>query len=312
MMNVADALGSSLASVVPIASPNFKPMNLILLNRWQLLRRNMRHGVLAMALLLALLQGGTVRAADAPQADAPRLVRLGAGDSVTLQVYGQPEMGSTVYVADSGTISVPLAGPVQVAGLTPVEAEARVEKALKDGQFLVDPHVTLTVTQSLSQRVSVLGEVRNPGRYNVDPNTTILDVLAQAGGMTETSADFVYLLRPDGNGGETRHRINLKGLSGGTDAAPTLILKASDSILVPHADQFYIYGEVARPDKYRIEPGMTVLQAIAGAGGITPRGSERRVEIKRVGKDGRYIVKGANPGDLVLPDDVIRVKESIF
>jgi polysaccharide export outer membrane protein len=241
-----------------------------------------------------------------------RVVQLGPGDSVNIEVYGQPDMTSTVYVADNGTISVPLAGAVQVLGLSPVEAGARVEKALREGQFLVDPHVTLTVTQSRSQRVSVLGEVRTPGRYAIEPNTSVLDLLAQAGGITETGAYTIYILRADAGGKEVRYPINLKGLSDRKDALPTQILQAGDSVYVPRAEQFYIYGEVAAPSEYRIEPGMTVIQAIARAGGITPRGSERRVDIKRPGKDGQYEIIHAKPGDLVLADDVIRVKESIF
>src|SRR5208337_2437751 len=94
-----------------------------------------------------------------------RIIQLGPGDSVSIQVYGQPDMTTTVYVSDDGTIPVPLAGAVPVAGLSPSEASQRIEKALKDGGFLVDPHVTLTVTQSLSQRVSVLGQVGKPGLY---------------------------------------------------------------------------------------------------------------------------------------------------
>jgi polysaccharide export outer membrane protein len=82
--------------------------------------------------------------------------------------------------------------------------------------------------------------------------------------------------------------------------------------VVPHADQYYIYGEVKAPNMYRLEPKMTVIQAIAQAGGITPRGSDRRIEIKRPGKDGKYTIVHAKADDLVAPDDVIRVKESIF
>jgi len=81
---------------------------------------------------------------------------------------------------------------------------------------------------------------------------------------------------------------------------------------VPRAEHFSIEGEVASPGRYRIEPGMTVMQAIARAGGITERGSERRIQLKRVGKPGQYQTVHAKPGDPVQPDDIIRVKESIF
>jgi polysaccharide export outer membrane protein len=252
-------------------------------------------------------------AASAPAAeDARRLMQLGPGDSVNVQVYGQPDMTSTVYVADDGTISLPLVGRVPVSGLSPVEAGSRVEKALSRGQFLVDPHVTITIQQSKSQRVVVLGEVRNPGRYTVDPNSSIMDLLAQAGGVTEKGADTAFVLRTDPQGNVARLPLDLKGLSAGKGAVSMLNLQGGDSVYVPKAEQYYIYGEVTAPNMYRLEPGMTVIQAVARAGGITVRGSDRRIDIKRPGKDGKYVMIHAKPDDLIAPDDVIRVKESIF
>lgn len=239
------------------------------------------------------------------------LTALGAGDSVTLHVFGQPDMDSVLGVADDGTMNVPLAGPVPIAGLSADAAARRVEKALKDGGFLVDPHVTLTVTASLSQRVSVIGEVRNPGRYPVDSKTTVVDLLAEAGGLNELGSDTVYVLRPDPNGDVKRFAVSLKGLNDQRHPTPSQLLRAGDSLVVPRAEQFYIMGEVQKPDKYKLEPDMTVMQAISLAGGLTPKGTYRRVEIKRMGKNGAEIIKPKGD-DFVLPDDVIRVKESIF
>jgi polysaccharide biosynthesis/export protein len=249
---------------------------------------------------------------SAPRSDAaPRIIQLGPGDSVSIQVYGQPDMATVVYVSDDGTIPVPLAGPVQIAGLSPSQASQRIEKALKDGMFLVDPHVTLTVTVSRSQRVSVLGQVGKPGLYPIESNTTIFDLLAMAGGALETGSEEIFLLRPDASGTLQRYPINLKGLDSSKNAVPEQALRGGDSILVPRAEQFYIYGEVTSPNKYRVEPEMTVIQAIARAGGVTPRGSERRVDIKRL-IDGKYVTVKAKLNDVVKADDVIRVKESIF
>jgi polysaccharide export outer membrane protein len=244
--------------------------------------------------------------------DARRLMPLGPGDSVSIQVYGQPDMSSTEYVADDGTINLPLVGHVQVSGLSPVDAGTKVEKALSKGQFLVDPHVSITIVQSRSQRVVVLGEVKTPGRYAVEPNSSIMDLLAQAGGLTDKAADTGYVLRTDAAGNVTRTPVDLRGMVAGSGPVTSLDLRGGDSLLVPRAEQFYIYGEVTTPSMYRLEPGMTVIQAIARAGGITARGSERRIEIKRPTKDGKYVVIHAKADDHVEPDDVIRVKESIF
>ena len=271
---------------------------------------------LFMPLPLALATDGANQAPSNPPAavaahEDRRLVELGPGDQITLEVYGQPDMNSTLYVSNDGTISVPLAGPVQVAGLTPVAAAKRVETALTTGQFLVAPHVTIAVLVGKSQRVSVLGEVHTPGRYSIEPNTSVFDLLAQAGGTTQDSADVIFVSRADAEGKINRFPIDLKAL-GDKSAPESARLQSGDEVTVPRAAQFYIYGEVTSPNKYRIERGMTVVEAIARAGGITARGSDRRVEIKRIGKDGQYVVQRAKPSDLVQPDDVIRVKESIF
>lgn len=271
--------------------------------------------------LAALLAFGILQpavAAEAPVSAPPQsaakapLLQLGPGDSINVQVYGQPDLSTTVYVADDGTLSIPLAGNVQVAGMSPSQASTRIEAALKAAKILVDPHVTLTVTQTRSQRVSVLGQVGTPGRYPVESNTSILDLLAQAGGVTATGSDIVYVLRQDKDGKETRYPVDLKGLASGTGAVPSLTLQGGDSVFVPKAEQYSIYGEVTTPGRYRVEPGMTVIEAIARAGGITVRGSQRRVEIKRKKPDGNYSNEKAKLGDLVQPDDVIQVKESIF
>lgn len=278
--------------------------------------------VVALTLSLVAAHAATPQppVADTPSAEETRalaqvkapLLQLGPGDSVTIDVYGQPDMGGTVYVSDDGTIPVALAGAVPVAGLSPAEASSRIEKALRDGKFLVNPHVTLTVTQSRSQRVSVIGEVGKPGRYPVESNTSILDLLAESGGVTDLAGDTVDLLRAGAGGNITRHQISLKGLSDGSNATPAPSLQGGDSLFVPRAPQFYIYGEVATPGKFKVEVGMTVIQAISRAGGLTQRGSQRRIVVIRTKPDGTYETTKAKLSDLVRADDVIRVKESIF
>ena len=275
-----------------------------------------RLGLLAWALLgLSPSFGQSLQPNEVPagQREAlSRIITLGPGDSVNIQVYGQPDMTTTAYVADDGTLSVPLAGAVQIAGLSPSEASQRIEAALKNGHFLVDPHVTLAVLVSRSQRVSVLGQVGKAGIYPIESNMTIFDLLAQAGGALETGSDVVFLLRTDSSGVVQRYPLNTKNLDEVQKSIPGHALRGGDTIFIPRAEQFYIYGEVASPNKYRVEPAMTVIEAIARAGGVTPRGSERRVDIKRMAADGSYVTVKAKLNDPVKPDDVIHVKESIF
>ncbi len=123
---------------------------------------------------------------------------------------------------------------------------------------------------------------------------------------------MIYIIRQDKDGKEIRYPVDLKGLASGNGTIPTMALKGGDSVFVPKAEQFSIYGEVQQPGRFRVEPGMTVIEAIAKAGGITLRGSARRVDIKRRLPDGTYSTVKAKFGDLVQPEDVIHVKESIF
>jgi polysaccharide biosynthesis/export protein len=285
-----------------------------------------RYGV-AVTCLVLLLRGvlspvaaqGTAPRPPVPAAPVPGgaehpLLQLGPGDQVKMDVFGRPEMDTTTYIADDGTIRVPLAGPVAIGGLSPAAAAQKVESALKTGQFLIDPHVTFTVLQSRSQRVSVLGEVHSPGRYPIEANTTVLDLLAQAGGATEKASDTIYVLHPDRTGALQRYPVNLKGAVDSKESTPAVLqtLQGGDSIVVPVAEQFYIAGEVHAPAMYRLESGMTLTQAIARAGGVTDKGSASRVTIKRHGPNGQYVVISGKPGEKIQPDDVITVKERIF
>jgi polysaccharide export outer membrane protein len=260
---------------------------------------------------LFALSAALCAAAEAPVSADQQQNLLGVGDWVSIQIAGQPD--ATSYVGNDGTINVPLAGNIPVAGISPAQAASRAAKALKDGGYFVDPHVTVQVTQSQKQFVSVVGEVQAQGRYPVTPRTTIVDLLAQAGGVKETASDVGYVVRSDDTGHVNRYPVNLNLLTEIKDGPPTWTLLGGDSLLVPRAEHFSIIGEVASPGRYRIEPGMTVMQAIARAGGITERGSERRIQLKRAAdKPGQYQTLHAKPGDLVKAEDIIRVKESIF
>lgn len=257
----------------------------------------------------------TVQDAAIPRAedseDLP-LLQLGAGDLVRMQVAGRPELGTSLYVSDDGTLPVPLAGAVAVAGLSPAQAARKIAAAFRAGQILVNPQVTLLIDRFQSQRISVLGEVHTPGRLPLESRTTVFDALAQAGGTTDDASDIVYVLRTGPDGAVTRQQVNLRGPGGAATAPLEIKLRGGDAVYVPRADTFYIHGEVRAASMYRIEPGMTVIQAVARGGGVTARGSERRVEIRRRTNDGRVVEFDARPTEKVMPGDVIRVKERLF
>jgi len=245
-------------------------------------------------------------------APARPLLPLGVGDVLNVQVYGRPELTTTTYIADDGTITMPLAGPVPIVGLSPAAAASEVAAAFRKAQLLRDPQITILLVQSRSQQVSVLGEVRAPGRFPIDSTTSLLDLLAAAGGTTETSGDTVFVIRPDVAGNLERHPVSLRGLEDGRQSLQFLVLRGGDAVFVPPAEQFYIYGEVQTPNMYRLEPEMTVLQAIARSGGLTPLATTRRIQIKRRLADGTVVEGKVELADRVQPDDVIYIREGRF
>jgi len=124
-------------------------------------------------------------------------------------------------------------------------------------------------------------------------------------------ADTVKVLTHRDGKAVTR-AIDLPAIFRGGDATSNIQIENGDTIYVERAPVFYIYGEVTRAGAYRLEPGLTVMQAISLGGGITPRGSDRRLKLRRAGADGKIVETDASLRDAVKADDVIYVKESLF
>ena len=226
--------------------------------------------------------------------------KLGVGDAVRVTVFQQPDLTTEARITERGTIAMPLIGEAKVTGMTAAEAAAKIAAELKSGKYLKNPQVSIVRTTLRSQQVSVLGLVARPGRYALDDTSSRLaDVIAAAGGLTPEGSSTVTVIR-----GSARQQVSLLGKS--------FQLQGGDTIHVDRAPVFYIYGEVTRAGAYRLEPGLTVMQAISLGGGITPRGSDRRLKLRRAGADGKIVESDASLRDAVKADDVIYVKESLF
>ena len=237
---------------------------------------------------------------------------LGVGDVVRVTVFQQPDMATETRVSELGTITVPLLGPVPVEGVTAKRVEDRIALLLKNRGFVRDPQVTVTVLQFKSRQVSVLGLVNRPGRFALEEGVyRLTDVLALAGGALVDGADVVTLVRVV-NGKSQKYEIDLPSLFKSGDFAKNPEIKAGDSIYVSRAPQFYIYGEVQRPGTFRLDKDMSVMQALSMGGGLTLRGTEKNMEIRRRDTNGRYTTFKGSLTDLVQPDDVIYVRESLF
>lgn len=236
---------------------------------------------------------------------------LGSGDVIKVSVYGSPDLTTETRVADSGVISFPLVGSVPVGGLTPSAAESKISGLLESGGFVRKAQVNIIVTQMQSQQISVLGQVNRPGRYPVDGKRSVMDMLALAGGLGPDGADTINVIRKR-NGVTTKEVIDIIEMVRKGDFTKDFDLLANDIVYVERAPRFYIYGEVQRPGVFRLERNMTVNQALSVGGGLTLRGTERGIRVKRYDASGKMQVIDVKQDDQVQMDDVVYVKESLF
>jgi polysaccharide export outer membrane protein len=275
-----------------------------------------------MIILACALQVSAVTLAAPPTAAAPPLAppvgptapvagsdyRVGAGDLLHITVFDHPELQVDLRVSESGKVTFPLLGQIAVAGLSTHDVESSLTRGLAEGGFVRQPQVSVLVTDFQSQKISVMGQVARPGQYALTASERVLDALAQAGGVLNIiAADDATLLRKDG----TKVPLDLLALFSG-DPTQNPPIGAGDTVYVPRAPQFYVYGQVQRPGVYRLEKQMTVSQAISAGGGLTPKGSERWLVVKRRDAGGKERKVSVSSSDFLHPDDVLMVKESLF
>lgn len=238
-------------------------------------------------------------------------VLLGPGDILKVSVFEQPDLSLEVRVSDSGTITYPLIGTVRVGGGTPAEAEKKIANMLESGGYLKNPHVSIIVAQLQSLQASVLGQVGRPGRYPLDSARSLADVLALAGGIGADGADIITIVQKV-NDKTVRTTIDIADMMRSGNLENNIEIKSGDIVYVERSPKFYIYGEVQRPGQYRLEHKMTVLQALSVGGGLTMRGTEKGVILKRQNANGAIEIVKAKHDDLIQQNDVVYIKESFF
>jgi polysaccharide export outer membrane protein len=238
---------------------------------------------------------------------------VGPGDILRVTVFGQPDLSAEVGINDKGIINLPLIGGLHISGLTTSQAASKISDTYREQQYLKNPEISVEVVQMRSQMVSILGEVSRPGRYPIPGKMSVLELLATAGGLTEQADSSVTLLRrnPDPNQADVRIPIQLG--QNGTSERTTLDvdLDSGDVVYVNKKKLFYIHGEVNRPGAYPMEPDMNIMRAISLGGGLSVRGSTRRISIYRKEEDKEKQLS-ARMTDTVQAGDVVYIKESLF
>lgn len=239
---------------------------------------------------------------------------IGSEDVLKISVFEYPDLATQVRVSGNGSISFPLLGEIRAKDLTTVQLEGAIASKLSAARIVKEPQVSVYIDQYHGRKVTVIGEVVKPGQYEFSGRMTLLDAISLVLGMTQNAGYRITVFRkdptPDGREATTKIGVDVDRLLNGADLSQDVELKNCDVIYVPKA-VFYIYGEVNHPGAYRLEKGITVKRAIALAGGLTPKGTERRIEVTR--RDGeKDSIETSQVDDPVRIDDVIRIRESIF
>ena len=208
--------------------------------------------------------------------------RIGSGDVLRLDVVGRPEVSGRHVVGPDGVISVPLVGNVDLRELTREEAVRSLDSRLR--AFYSQPQVTLAVDEYVSNQVAVFGRVERAGMQRFAHPPTLVEVLANAGAMPladkQSTLSRCAILR----GREKLIWVDLRALVAG-DAAYNLRMKKGDIVYIPDVAEtsVYVLGAVARPGAYRLAPRMTLLDALAQAGGPNENASPEKIGLYRAG-----------------------------
>ena len=269
------------------------------------------------ALLAQQTQTPTPPAAGSPTRPEPTAVAaparymIGPQDLLKITVFDEAELTNSYRVDGDGFITFPYIGRVMAGGMTLQELQDRIRTLLSAG-FIKNPQVRAEIGEFKSQSVLVSGEVRQPGKITMTGAMTLLEALAAAGSATPSASSELTIAHPrpaGGTGDSEVVRVNWKDLELGKGR--DVGLQDGDIINVPKAQTFFITGQVRNGGPYVLEPGTTIQQAIAMAGGLSERGSDRGITVTRL-VNGKSTDVKVTLEDKVQPNDTITIRNRFF
>jgi polysaccharide export outer membrane protein len=242
---------------------------------------------------------------------------INAGDTILIQVFGTPELSGSLRVDQTGAVTLPIGGKLQLSGVTTTEAATLVEDRLKSAQIMIDPHVTVAVTQGSTQGIFITGEVKSPGFFPLVGPHSVADALAIAGELTSSAGDTITLAHRS----DPAHPvlISLNSPDFETIARDTPIYPR-DLLTVSKASVIYLIGDISRPGPLPVVRGEppTILNILAQSGGPTLTAALSKAIIIRKTPSGTTtiplnlaeILKNRAPNILLQSADILIVPHS--
>jgi polysaccharide export outer membrane protein len=242
---------------------------------------------------------------------------LGPGDLIEVQVFGTAELSGRQRIDQQGILHLPIGGSVDLNGVTSAQAGTLIEKALKDAQLMLDPHVTVLVAEYATQGVTILGEVKAPGTFNLFGPHSLYDALSAAGGPTATEGATITITHRRDPQNPLVVPVNSPNFS---SIQRLTAVEPGDTIVVSKASLFYVVGDVIRPGAFYLQNGepLSVLNALALAQGLNKTAKATRASIVRptatgaetIPLDLNKIMKNIQPDVVLQASDVLVVPRS--
>jgi polysaccharide biosynthesis/export protein len=242
-----------------------------------------------------------------------------AGDIVEVQIFDAPEYSVSMPVSPAGQIAIPYAGLFHIEGMTSIEAAQAIAKLFEQNQILRDPHVIVT-TQQFGYNVTVMGEVKSPGIYTLAGKKRLIDMLTQAGGVTDRAGHVIEIFA---SGSMKNPQTVLWDPTLRENDNAELEIKTGETVLVSRCGVVYVGGNVVRPGAYPLcdSNHTTISEIIAVAQGAKPSSYTQSTLLFRTAGSGTRVVQKVKLEDVLRgrkvditmqPDDIVFIPPSIL
>ena len=211
---------------------------------------------------------------------------LGEGDLLRISVFEAKELDTTVRVSSRGLVTLPLIETVDVKGLTAIEAEEKIE-TLYQKQYIKNPHVSIFVEEHISQRITLVGQFKNPGTFDYPTKQRLLDAIALGGGLGEKAGQMVQIRRSRRTQGQPDVvMVDLDQLIKKGNVQQNIEINGGDVLFIPEAGVFFVDGAVKHPGAYAIKHRTVVQEALVEAGGLEPWAVKDKIKLVRIAQNG--------------------------